>query len=66
MAKDKLPEGGTWGTEQAAAYLGCTPSTLRVWVSRRQVPFIKVRRLTRFRRVDLDQWLEQHRVSAER
>ena len=53
---------GTWGNEQAAEYLGCTPKTLRVWVSQRRVPFIKVGRLTRFRQKDLDEYLEQNFV----
>jgi excisionase family DNA binding protein len=53
---------GTWGNDEAASYLGCTPDTLRVWVSKRKVPFVKVGRLTRFRRMDLDEFLEQNRV----
>ena len=53
---------GTWGNEQAAGYLGCTPETLRVWVSQRRVPYIKVGRLTRFRKKDLDEYLEQNFV----
>jgi len=54
--------GGTWGNDQAAAYLGCTPDTLRCWVSKRKVPFIKVNRLTRFLKKDLDEFLERNRV----
>ena len=57
---------GTWGNEQAAAYLGCTPETLRVWVSRRKVPFVKVGRLTRFLKSDLDGFLEENRVPIVR
>lgn len=55
---------GTWGNDQAATYLGVTPLTLRVWTSKRRVPFVKVGRLTRFLKVDLDEFLEQHRVPA--
>ena len=62
MEKNAL---ATWDTVQAASYLGCTPQTLRVWVSRRRVPHIKVGRLTRFRQRDLDQWLDSRRVPAE-
>ena len=57
------PEG-TWSNDQAAAYLGCTPDTLRVWVSKRKVPFVKVGRLTRFLKRDLDEYLEHNRVPA--
>lgn len=65
MDHSSLPEG-TWGVEQAAAFLGCTPATLRVWVSRRKVPFTRVGRLTRFERGTLEEFLEKNRVPAER
>ena len=55
-------EQGTMSNEEAAAYLGCTPHTLRVWTSRRRVPFVKVGRLTRFLKADLEAYLQQHRV----
>ena len=61
-----LIEEGTWGNDTGATYLGCTPDTLRVWVSRRRVPFYKVGRLTRFRRQDLDEWLESNRVPVDK
>ena len=64
MAKETSVQG-TWGNDEAAAYLGCTPYTLRVWVSRRKVPHIKVGRLTRFLKKDLDAYLEQNRVTVE-
>ena len=51
------------GTEEAAHYLRCTEGTLRVWVSKRKVPHLKVGRLVRFRRKDLDKWLDDHLVS---
>ena len=57
---------GTMTNDEAAAYLGCTPDTLRVWTSRRRVPFVKVGRLTRFLKTDLDEYLDQHRVPAVR
>lgn len=55
----------TIDTLQAARILGCTPQTLRAWVSRRRVPHIKVGRLTRFRLRDLEQWLDQCSVPVE-
>jgi excisionase family DNA binding protein len=54
---------GTWDNDQAAAYLGCTPDTLRVWTGRRRVPFVKVGRLTRFLKADLDEYLQRNRVA---
>jgi excisionase family DNA binding protein len=58
---------GTMSNDAAAVYIGCAPDTLRVWTSRRRVPFVKVGRLTRFRRSDLDAWLDARAVPvAER
>lgn len=46
--------------KQAAEFLGVAPGTLSVWRSRGryQVPFVKVGHLVRYRRGDLDAWLE--------
>ena len=55
-------EAGTWTNAEAAIYIGCTDQTLRQWTSRRKVPFVKVGRLTRFRKTDLDRWLEENAV----
>ena len=55
---------GTMNNDEAAVYLGCTPDTLRVWTSRRRVPFVKVGRLTRFLKADLDEYLNKNRVPA--
>ncbi len=55
----------TWSNDEAAAYLGCRPDTLRVWVSRKRVPYVKIGRLTRFLQRDLDKWIESHRVGAK-
>jgi excisionase family DNA binding protein len=44
---------------EAAAYLGITPHTLAVWksIGRYELPVIKVGRLVKYRRTDLDQFL---------
>lgn len=52
----------TWDHRRAAQYIGCTEGTIRVWCSQRRVPFLKVNRLTRFRKVDLDKWLDRQAV----
>ncbi len=56
------PSEGTWLNDLDAAHLGLTSGTLRVWRSRRQVPFVRVNRLVRFRKRDLDQFLEANSV----
>ena len=41
--------------EAAARWLGIAPQTLRIWVSRGEVPFVRVgRRSVRFRPEDLE------------
>jgi excisionase family DNA binding protein len=64
-SRTRLTEG-TWSTDEAASYLGCTPLTLRQWVSKRRVPFLKIGRLVRFRQKDLEEFLESRLIPAER
>ena len=59
---EKTMQAGTVGNEEAAAYLGCTPSTLRTWVSKRRVPHCRVGRLVRFRIRDLENFLDDRAV----
>lgn len=51
---------------QAAEYLGIKPQTLAAWTSlnRYDLPFVKVGRLVRYRRSDLDRWLASRTVGA--
>ena len=53
------------GNDEAADYVGCEPGTLRVWVSKRVVPHLKIGRLVRFRRKDLDKWLDRQLVKPD-
>jgi excisionase family DNA binding protein len=53
---------GTLGNDEASAFLGCTPGTLRVGVAKRRVPFVKIGRLTRFLREDLEDFVRSRRV----
>ena len=52
--------------DQAAELIGCTPRTMRAWVSLRQVPFYKVGRSVRFRRQELLDWLEERHFSPKK
>jgi excisionase family DNA binding protein len=53
-------------TEQAAAYLGVTSRTLEVWrcTKRHAIPYIKVGRLVKYRKAELDHWLAQQTIGA--
>ncbi len=44
---------------QAARYLGVSPGTLRLWRSEGRAPrFFRAGKLVRYRRADLDSWIE--------
>ena len=51
-------------TEQAAAYLGVTSRTLEVWrcTKRHSIPYIKVGRLVKYRKTELDRWLARQTI----
>jgi len=50
---------------EAAAYIGVTENTLSVWrcTGRYKIPFIKVGRLVRYRRSDIESWLESRTLN---
>lgn len=47
---------------EAAAYLGVAEQTLAVWkcTGRRSLPFVKIGRLVRYRKADLDAFILDH------
>jgi excisionase family DNA binding protein len=51
-------------SDQAATYIGVAPGTLEVWrcTKRYQIPFIKVGRLVRYRKSELDNFLDHRTV----
>ncbi len=51
---------------ETANYIGVSENTLSVWrcVGRYDIPYIKVGRLVRYRRSDLDTWLESRTHST--
>lgn len=54
-------------SHQAAEYLGVTVRTLSVWrcVGRYNIPFIKVGRLVKYRKSDLDTFLDRRTHSYD-
>lgn len=51
------------GDQAAAALLGQSPRTIRLWRMRRGLPHFKVTgKVILFRRADILAWLENHRV----
>jgi excisionase family DNA binding protein len=55
-------------TNEAADYLGVTPRSLEVWrcAQRYDIPYIRVGRLIKYRRSDLDAWLASRTVTHTR
>lgn len=49
---------------EAAEYLGLTVGTMYVWVSQRKIPYVKVGRLTKFDKNDLDSWIDDHKIAV--
>lgn len=51
---------------EAAAYLGVPPETLAVWASTRRYPlrFVKVGRLAKYRKPDLDAFINSRTTSC--
>ncbi len=53
-------------TEETAKYLGVEAGTLNVWrcVKRYDLPYIKVGRLVKYRKSDLDAFIEKNQVNV--
>ncbi|MBI2506219.1 MAG: helix-turn-helix domain-containing protein [Candidatus Latescibacteria bacterium] len=47
--------------QEVAEYLQCSMSTMRRWVARGKVPHYRMGKMIRFRRADLDSWLDAYR-----
>ena len=51
--------------KQVAEYLQLKESTIYSWAQDAKIPAIKIGRTWRFRRTDLDAWLERHLKDEE-
>ena len=56
--------GPLLSVEQAAAYLGVRPGTLRNWLSARRIAYVKVGRLTRLSADTLNRFIAEHTVGS--
>ena len=50
--------------DEAAAYLKLRPGTLRNWLSAKRLGYVKVGRLTRIPKTELDRFLTAHTIHA--
>jgi len=53
-------------TAEASEFLGISRNTLYEWIVQRKIPYIKVGRLVKFRREDLQKWLEKRIQNEEK
>jgi excisionase family DNA binding protein len=56
--EEKIPELMTH--DEASVFLGISTKTLYNWVSERKIAVTKVGKINKFRKKDLDSWLEKH------
>lgn len=60
MANEKMLNETLLNVKQVADFLQLKESTIYSWAQDAKIPAIKIGRTWRFRRSDLDQWLERH------
>ena len=53
------PQAILWNTPELAAYLNVKEGTIRYWVHIGYIPHTKFQSLVRFRKSDIDAWLDQ-------
>jgi len=47
-----------WKVDDVARYLRYSPSTIRKLVQKKEIPFYKIRNAVRFKKEDIDKWIE--------
>ena len=52
--------------QEVSVYTGLSVHTLYTMVSQRRIPFVKMGRLTKFDRVELDKWIAVNSVKVRR
>lgn len=64
--KKHHPNNDLLSVEQAAEFIGITSHTLDVWrcTKRHSIPYLKVGRLVKYRRSDLEAWLTSRTIGA--
>jgi len=60
-----MNEEALWRANDVSKYLGVTITTVYRWVSRREIPFIKLPDGTRFRRASIEAWLARRSCSGK-
>lgn len=64
MESHLINTGGLLDVDAAAVLLGCTPRNIRELVARQRIPVVRIGRLVRFRRADLEAFVDACRRPA--
>ena len=54
-----------WDIRELSIYLHVKPSTLYAWAGQGRIPCLKIHGLVRFRRDDIERWVESFRIQDE-
>ena len=52
--------------QQVAAYVGLSPHTVYRYVSQRKIPHVKLGKVLKFDRAEIDRWITAHAVKVYR
>jgi len=61
---DKTRESGLMKVAEAAAFLRLKISTIRAWVLKRKIPYIKLGGKVLFRKADLEAFVDKNVINA--
>ena len=59
--EDPLIDNQLWSIDRLAQYIDVSISTIRDWVYKRKIPFVKLGRHIRFKPSDISDWIQKRR-----
>jgi len=62
---DAMPDSRLLTAVQAADYLNVSPGTVRNWAMSDAIPYVLVGKVKRYRKGEIDSWLERERLAEE-
>ena len=62
--EQEIKTSGFWSIQDLSNYLGIKTSTLYAWVGEKKIPHYKVGQLVRFKKSEIDLWMEQNQVQC--
>jgi excisionase family DNA binding protein len=59
-----VPMNSYWDVRELSVYLHVKPSTLYAWAGQGRIPCLKIHGLLRFRREEIDRWVQSFRAQV--